>query len=562
MRKYFLLAIPLLALAVLHAPAQSDKNPKYKISFNPDKDVEQLDVGPAGEKGIFVKVKYSITTEAGQAVDELEGDHFLVVEENGKFVQKIPLQRKVNKDLSVMLTIDTSGSMKEFDRMSQARGAAEAFLKKLPASTDCGLLLFDHVTRRELNAMQEEKGPLIKLAPTGNRALLLQKIMATQPRGGTAFIDATLDSVDVLRTVRGRDRAVVLMTDGIDLNSKGAIKDIITEATRDPNNLIRIYTVGIGEPGKKIPVNTVLVLDHSGSMIPPVDDTEKKPKIKALHEATERYLDTVSRHGRVSIIPFSSNVSIPWAFRDKARIPELKKKVAKEFEPGGGLAPQGETAVFDATYEGVCLLEADNSPGKRAIVAMTDGQDNSSRRRVEEVIERAKEAKIPLYLIGFGREGEIDEVTMRDMAKSTGGQFYHAKNTEKLIEIFESISSDLHDDGIDEETLKEIATKTGGKYYPVKNASELKVILEQVTQSIKQEPHVYFKSLNQRADGTLRRVTLSLTDAEGKKEDEQSGGYLKRGLVVAEMNHIIYLVLLVGIGALIALPGLLRRSAA
>src|SRR2546421_4050381 len=110
MRKYILLVIPLIALAVVQAPAQSDKpNTKYKLLFNPAKDVEQLSRGPDGKEGIFVKVKYGITTEDGKKVEELDGEYFLIIEENGKFVQKVPLQRRVTKDLSVMLTIDTSG---------------------------------------------------------------------------------------------------------------------------------------------------------------------------------------------------------------------------------------------------------------------------------------------------------------------------------------------------------------------------------------------------------------------------------------------------------------------
>src|ERR1019366_2430206 len=178
------------------------------------------------------------------------------------------------------------------------------------------------------------------------------------------------------------------------------------------------------------------------------------------------------------------------------------------------------------------------------------------------------EAKIALYLLGFGRTGEIDDITMRHMADATGGKFYHAKNENALIEIFENLSIQLHDDGIDEDSLKKIANGTGGHYYPAKNVAELKMILEKVTQHIPQKryPPIVFASLNQRADGTRRDVTLKLVQrgADGADEvlDKQTGGYQMRGLVVAEMNHFVYLVLLIVIGGLIALPGLFRRATA
>ena len=45
------------------------------------------------------------------------------------------------------------------------------------------------------------------------------------------------------------------MTDGIDLNSKQTIEQVIAEAKRER---VRVYTIGIGEPGKLEQVNTVL----------------------------------------------------------------------------------------------------------------------------------------------------------------------------------------------------------------------------------------------------------------------------------------------------------------
>ena len=224
-------------------------------------------------------------------------------------------------------------------------------------------------------------------------------------------------------------------------------------------------------------------------------------------------------------------------------------------------------ALFDATYEAVNLLEADGARGKRAVIAMTDGIDNTSRRRVEEVIERARDAKVPLYMLGFGRDGEIDDATMRQMADATGGKYYHARNKNSLLEIFENLSIQLHDDGIDEPTLKQIARETGGEYYPAKNVAELKFILEQVTKSIQRESYeIVFESVYQRADGAQRNIALKMVrhDATGKEAvmNEVTGSYQMRGLVVAEMNHIVFLVLLIAIGGLIALPTLLRRSSA
>ena len=383
MRKLTLLAVPFVCLLALDAPGQAKKSKMpYQVEFDAAKDVTQLDRGPDGKEGIYIKVRFSITLD-GNKIEKLTGDHKLVIEENGHRVKEIDVpQPVVSDELSVMLAIDTSGSMKEHGRMEQARVAAAAFLQKLPQRTDCGLILFDHEIRT-------------KMSPIFERPPLSAKINAVQPRGGTAYLDAAAEGVAVLRAmVRGRDRAVVLMTDGIDLNSKKTIQQVIADAVKER---VRIYTIGIGEPGKLERVNTVLALDQSGSMKAPASDTDTTPKIVGLHLAAERYVDSMSTVGRTAILPFSTIVRDPKPFLDKTQAPALKRIIKS-------LQPIGETALFDATYEAINVLEADGARGKRAVVAMTDGIDNSSRRRVEEVVERAKEANVPLYMLAFGRD--------------------------------------------------------------------------------------------------------------------------------------------------------------
>jgi hypothetical protein len=212
---------------------------------------------------------------------------------------------------------------------------------------------------------------------------------------------------------------------------------------------------------------------------------------------------------------------------------------------------------------------------------MTDGIDNTSRRRVEEVIERAKEAGVPLYMLGFGREGELDRKIMERMASETGGRFYHARNEKALLDIFENLSIQLHDDGIDEIALKRIANETGGQYYPAKNVADLRLILEKVSQTIQQQRYVItFPSIRPVRDGTARRVALKLVRRTGEVVSNEAGinviagsgnevvvqetktVYQVQGVVVAEMNLIIYLGLLCAIGLLIALPAMIQRTAA
>jgi VWFA-related protein len=406
----------------------------------------------------------------------------------------------------------------------------------LPAKADCGLILFNHE-------------PVVSVPPPADRALLRKHVEDAIPKGGTAYLDATFRAIEMLKPsiFNNKAKAVVLLTDGVDIDSNVEIERVIAAAKLGN---VRIYTVGIGEPGRQEKVTSVMVLDKSGSMNQPANDQDKGSKIQALRLAASRFVKSIGSTRRTSILEFSDAVQNPTPFTNNKFT--LKGAI-------NGITAKGETALFDAVYTAVATLDAEGTDGKRAVVALTDGIDNMSRRRVDEVIARAKEAKIPLFMLGFGRKGELDVATMEDMARQTGGKFYYAGNEKELIELFEDLTIKLHDDGINEGELTQLARDTGGKYYSAKNVEKLDFILEQVTKKLQAMPQTEtFASLSQVADGRRREVTLKLLRGS-QVVAEKKRGYQVHGLVIAEMNPLVYLPLLGILFGLIALPAMLRR---
>ncbi len=124
------------------------------------------------------------------------------------------------------------------------------------------------------------------ISPTVNRKILLDEIRKVQPRGGTAYLDAVAKGIDILKASGKHDeRALVIMTDGIDLNSVASLERVVAQAKK---NQVHVYTIGIGEPGRLDPVNSVLVLDHSrkhASRRPmtPMPPRRSKPFTRRLH---------------------------------------------------------------------------------------------------------------------------------------------------------------------------------------------------------------------------------------------------------------------------------------
>jgi Ca-activated chloride channel family protein len=95
-----------------------------------------------------------------------------------------------------------------------------------------------------------------------------------------------------------------------------------------------------------------------------------------------------------------------------------------------------------ALYDGIMLsLEyLRNSNGIRAVVVLTDGEDNKSNTKYEQVIEEAIKDSIPIYTVGLG-DANKDSLSM--MARSTGGYFYYSSSASSLKTIYDEISQSL-----------------------------------------------------------------------------------------------------------------------
>jgi VWFA-related protein len=486
-----------------------------------------------GKPTLFVTVQFKITRPDGQPADDILPDE-IVVTEDGRRVSNLEIHLPTAVEpLTTVLAIDISGSMAEHGKIEEAKKAARLFLERLDSRSACGLILFDHELR-------------VRDGPTTDRDRLLRLIDEARPGGGTAYLDATADAIAMLGRVKGR-RAVLLLTDGVDLNSRHAAQDVVLNARTSE---VPLYTIGVGEPGKNVPVTTVLVLDCSGSMDEPADNTDTVSKMEALHQAAGRFVDIMRPGARTTLLPFSSAVPSPGPFTDDKL---SLKRIIRRFEASG------ETALFDAAYKAVDTLAQAHPEGKRAVVVLTDGRDNRSRHRANEAIRAARQAEIPLHMLGLGREGELDEEIMQRMAEETGGMYQHARSKQALYEIFENLSIQLHDDGIDESALTQLADQTGGKYYPAQDISRLRFIYEGLADELQTTYTVTFPSLRQEDDGTARDVAISIWRKGIEVSNVLRDGYNRPGVVVPEMKPAVYLGLLAMVGTLIALPAALRR---
>ena len=113
------------------------------------------------------------------------------------------------------------------------------------------------------------------------------------------------------------------------------------------------------------------------------------------------------------------------------------------------LRPGGGTALFDAVYtacrDKMLDVARGQEPVRKAIVLLSDGDDNQSRVRPDEVIKECERAETIIYAISTNwtpSRGKGDKV-LTDMAESTGGQVFFPPSVEEMSDSFKNIEEEL-----------------------------------------------------------------------------------------------------------------------
>lgn len=180
------------------------------------------------------------------------------------------------------------------------------------------------------------------------------------------------------------------------------------------------------------PVSIGILFDISGSM--------SGEKIAKARNALERFINTSHPNDEYFLIAFNSRAQL---LMDRTRDGEavLQKLTLVE--------PKNNTALYDACYLGVERVTRGVHP-KKALLIISDGQDNSSRYNFKEVRRLMKESDVTIYSVGImdGKDaGSIDgmqgQAFLDELANVTGGKSFYPQTNVEMDEIFERIALEL-----------------------------------------------------------------------------------------------------------------------
>jgi VWFA-related protein len=207
-----------------------------------------------------------------------------------------------------------------------------------------------------------------------------------------------------------------------------------------------------------LPLSLAILIDTSAS------EERTLPDLKV---AARAFLENMMRANsdEAAIISFTGETTLEQGFT--GNVERLRRAIDRvEFVPpsgyiGGGVVVNGtppisgtnqslagSTAIWDAVWATAEeLISASAEHTRRAIILLTDGDDTSSRMKIQDAIERAQKADALIYAIGIGDRYtfNVNEGALRKIAEATGGRAYFPQHERDLNDAFTQIQRDLRE---------------------------------------------------------------------------------------------------------------------
>ena len=181
-----------------------------------------------------------------------------------------------------------------------------------------------------------------------------------------------------------------------------------------------------------LPLQVGLLVDASNSV---------RDRFKFEQEAAIEFLNQTVRpkYDRAFVVGFDVTPEVTQDFTDNTESLSLGVRALR---PGGG------TAMYDALYfasRDKLLRQPQAGPVRRAIILLSDGDDNQSHVTREEAIEMAQRAEVIVYTISTNTTGsrQRGDKVLERIADATGGRAFFPFQLTDVASAFAEIQDEL-----------------------------------------------------------------------------------------------------------------------
>jgi Ca-activated chloride channel homolog len=178
------------------------------------------------------------------------------------------------------------------------------------------------------------------------------------------------------------------------------------------------------------PVSVALVVDDSLSM---------RGKVGQVAAAVTVFARSSNPDDELFVIEFNDHVREPVA----GGAVRASDPLALE-EALLAMRPDGQTALYDALIAALDRLDRAGHP-RRVILLISDGGDNASRARLDEVLARARRSNVTIFAIGLFERGAPDTNpdVLQKLADTTGGERYLPASAGPLVSACQRIAREI-----------------------------------------------------------------------------------------------------------------------
>jgi Ca-activated chloride channel family protein len=212
-----------------------------------------------------------------------------------------------------------------------------------------------------------------------------------------------------------------------------------------------------------VPISLGLIIDNSGSM---------RNKRERVNSAALTFVRESNPEDETFIVNFDDSAYLEQDFTSS--IGDLTDAL-------DNLDTRGETALYDAIYLSADHVK-DGGKDKKALLLITDGEDNRSKYGFNKVMDQLRESKVTLYAIGLLEEND-----------QRGGLFKKPPSKKA------------------KENLEQFAAVTGGLAFFPKSLDEVEELCQRIAHDLRNHYTLGYTPTNRKLDGTWRKIDLRVT---------------------------------------------------
>ena len=181
-----------------------------------------------------------------------------------------------------------------------------------------------------------------------------------------------------------------------------------------------------------LPIQMGLLVDVSGSV---------HSRFQFEQDAATAFLQHIVRPGfdKAFVVGFNGHQQLTQDFTDNV---SLLSTGVHSLNDGGG------TALYDAIYN-ICrdklVKEHSDRPVRKAIIVLSDGEDNQSEHSRAQAVEMAQRAEVIIYAISTDDSGLVlrGDKILQQLADATGGRAFFPYKMKDITRSFSAIEDEL-----------------------------------------------------------------------------------------------------------------------